>query len=53
VRRALAQEQQERGLCEALDASEDAPVAAVVAAGTRPVPHAIRMYKTLMCKTHM
>ena len=47
VRRPLPEEKQERRLGEALDAGEDAPVAAVVPPGAGPVSHRTR------CKTHM
>src|SRR5204862_5211408 len=49
VRRLLAQEQEERGLREALDAREHAPAPAVVPAGARP-SHTRRASR---CKTHM
>jgi hypothetical protein len=39
VCRALAQEQEERGLGEALDAGAHVPAAVVMMARSRPVPH--------------
>jgi hypothetical protein len=48
VRRALAQEEQQRRLREALDASEDAPAAVVVAARAGPSHR-----PAATCKKHM
>src|SRR3954451_16221088 len=48
VRRALAEQKEQRRLGEALDAREDPPVAAMPAPGARAVPHTSRR-----CKTHM
>src|SRR3954467_5894914 len=48
VCRALAQEKEQRRLCEAFDAGKDPPVSVVAAPGAWTVPHA-----SPRCKTHM